>query len=155
MKESKLNLLQCARLNRMDVPREKNCSLVEIRALRRRHCFGGGAPAILVQTNRRRRRGVGGKVPYFRILASTVFQQRTFVIKVCMWNNFFLRLSGLKFEKNIIKQAFSNKTKQAEVHGPSSSTSNRTGNELALFTPRGDCKTEKSLLRAGWRRTLP
>jgi len=34
------------------------------------------------------------------LLLSKVFQQRTSVIKACMLNSYFLRLSGLKFEKN-------------------------------------------------------
>jgi len=71
--------------------------------MRRRHCVGGGAP---VNFGRRRQRGAaqrGLRNSPILHTCSKAFEQRTSVIKVCMLNNYFWWLSGLKFEKNIIK----------------------------------------------------
>jgi len=56
---------------------------------------------------RRRPKKIGGgggtEVLLFRILIAKLFQQRTPVFKLCMLKSYLLRLSGLKFDKNIIK----------------------------------------------------
>src|SRR6218665_2710997 len=70
-------------------------------SLRRRHCVGGGAPPV--PKNRRRRPGAAWEVKFSNLayLFQKFFSRRTSVIKVglCMLNNYFLRLSGLKIGK--------------------------------------------------------
>ena len=133
-------------------PRVEPCAnVIRSAAAHRSILVGGGAPKVqkIGGYCGAARRGRWSSLISHTCLKS-VFQKRTSVIKVCMLNNYFLRLSGL-FRKSIIKQAFSNKRLQNQAGWSSDS---KIKYQQQLYADNSRCRNRLqffNLLQIEWR----